>query len=138
MAGFRNIAKSISKGYLRAIKSLVKLVIGAAAISVLGAVIVAPLWYLATRHPDVYSILILVGAGGTLLAFLVYRGITDRSRRNHYLRILRKVLIFLPAAAVFYIIALLYSWGMLAAAVPLSAVYVIALGFVLYGKKKSA
>ena len=130
----RTYAIGIGRGYKTFLQSAIAAAGGLAVVVGLSAIIVTPLWLLATKHTTAYTALALGGIAGAWLYFTVYRICTQEERRKRFLRRILKTAIFAGGVALFYVVFLLYSRGIYAAAVPLSICLVALVGLLLHGK----
>ena len=133
----RSYAVGIGKGYQVLLKSAGIIIGGILTIMGLSIVIVTPLWLLATRYTTAYSILILGGLLSAGLGITIYRICTQAERRKRFFIGLAKSALFIAGVGLLYLIVILFSWRIYAAAVPLSAVFFVLTGLFLYGKKPS-
>ncbi len=126
--------KGVVNGYLRVFKSAGALVLTLLAVGGVSAIIVTPLWLLATRHGELYTIISVCGLAVALLTPLVIRLIKDPARRRVFLGRLLRSLSFVVLAALLYFIVLLYAWNFYGAAVPLTIIFIVATGLIFHGK----
>ncbi len=135
--------REIGRGYLRSLRGLLWALALAALALAAGVAIVLPLWYLSTHFRGAYTWCALgLVAGG--LAYLAVRRIVERSRRPREIRraaarrAAGRALTLVVAIVALYLILVLYFIGFLGAAVPLSVLYVVALGYRLYVTRRSS
>lgn len=131
----RTYAAGIGKGYLRLARSAGAILIALLVVAGISVVVVTPLWFFATRHTAVYTVVSICGLAGAALTSPVIRMLKEPSRLKSFLRRTSLVFIYLTLAGLLYIIVLLYAWGSFAIAVPLTLVHVAVTGLILYGKR---
>ena len=131
----RTYAAGIAKGYLRLARSAGAILIALFVVAGISVVVVTPLWFFATRHTPLYTIVSICGLAAAALTPLVIRLVKEPSRLKGFFRRAARVLIYLILAGLLYIIVLLYAWGNFAIAVPLTLVHVAGTGLILYGKR---
>ena len=131
----RTYAAGIAKGYLRLARSAGAILMALLVVAGISVVVVTPLWFFATRHTPLYTIVSICGLAAAALAPLVIRLAKEPSRLKGFFRRTARVLIYLILAGSLYIIVLLYAWGNFAIAVPLTLVHVAVTGLILYGKR---
>jgi hypothetical protein len=137
---FRRTIVQIATGYGRAIRRFawtILLLAGAVAVS---AAIVFPLWYFSTHNRTGYTITVLCVFAVAVLFFVFRRTRTfwdlpPRERRRRVRRTVGRILIVLAYILGLYLTLGFYMVGLVAVAVPLSAVYLFALGYTLYVRK---
>ena len=144
--GARRILRRMAQGYLSTARSAIVLVAALAALLAGSAAIVFPLWFVATRYTQVFTILALCLCAGVILYLLAQRVRRDLADRpggaptpllaiGHLAwRLLRLVLLIALAVAVIS----LYSLRLYAAAIPATVVYIITLGYVAFGRSSTS
>lgn len=138
--GLRRTLLQIVSGYSRSLRSLLISVALIAATVAVSAAVVFPLWYFSTHSRRAYTIAALALFGAGILFLLVRRSRafwelpgTERSRRVR--RFFARLLSVLAYLAGLYIILGFYAVGLLAAAIPLTVVYLLVLGYTLYVRR---
>lgn len=129
----KTYVRRIYKGYARLLKAAAVLLAGGVSILVLSLVIVAPLWFLATRFTVLYSLACLVVLAAALAIYMARR-ISSQSRKQLMRRLARTSVAF-AALALIYLTVVLYSARIYAAAVPLSILLAAGIGLLLHGRK---
>jgi amino acid transporter len=128
-------AVGIAKGYLQAVKSAASVVASLLLVAGISAVVVTPLWFLATRYTKAYTIVSVCGFCVVIVATVTVRLAKDKTKRKIFIRRVVRVFIFILFAALLYFIALLYAWGFYVYALPATIAYIAITGLVLYGKR---
>ncbi len=136
----RETAVRILKGYARTLRRVLAVVVMLMATLVGAAAIVFPLWYLSTQLRSLYTAVALVICAAGLVYLVVRRVISfmgypahlrTRKLKSAAARLAGVVL----ALALLYLIVGLYVYHLLAAAIPLSIIYLLVLGYVLYVRR---
>ena len=133
----KSYATGILKGYLRVAKSAGSLLAALLIVACLSAVIVTPLWFLATSYTGVYTIVALCGLGVAIALPATVRLAKDPAGRKAFFRRVAGFSVFVLLAASLYFLVLLYAWERFVPVILLSIVYVAVTGLVLYGKRIS-
>lgn len=141
--GVRHTLFQIAAGYSRSLRRVIvsmALIAGTVAMS---AAVVFPLWYFSTHARRAYTIAVLALFGAAILFLLVRRSRTfwelsanERSARVR--RAIGKILSVLAYLVGLYLILGLYAIGLYAAAVPLTVLYLLVLGYSLYVRRSRA
>ncbi len=117
-------------------KRLAAILVFVLAITVLCYVFVYPLWYFSSFHRQGYTYLVLIVLL-IILVLLVIRAILRSKKDNGFAAVLPGllgVLRVVGSLTALYGIILLYSRGLIAAAVPLSILFLALLGYQKYGR----
>lgn len=125
----------IVKGYSRAARSAAGLILAVLAVALISAVIVTPLWFVATQYTTLYTVVSICGLTAAVLVPFLIRLVRNAERRGLFIRRLMRLAIFLLLIVSLYFIALLYAAGSYAVAVPLTALFLALTGLILYGKR---
>lgn len=138
--GLRRVLLQIGLGYTNTLRRLTWILALALATVVVSAVIVFPLWYFSTHDRPAYTATVLSLAGAGVLYLIIRKSWTfwELPRGERALRIRRllaKLAAILGYLAGLYIILGLYLVGLFVAAIPLSALYLLALGYTLYVRR---
>lgn len=141
--GFRRVLLQIGLGYSRSLRRITGGLVLVAATVVISAAIVFPLWYFSTHDRTGYTIVVLGLAVVAVLFYMIRRTrafweLTSDERAARVRRLLGRLLAVLGYLVSLYIIFGLYVVGLLAAAVPLSVVYLLVLGYSLYARRSKA
>jgi hypothetical protein len=136
------VVEGIIKGYGRVLKSIGLLLFLLVVTGLASAIIVLPLWLWATRAKETYTlaVIILIGASVVLsIALKVRKEIRERGVlfREKILGALRRLSVTLLFLLLLYGILWLFKLQLYAFAVPALFIYLLLLGFVKYGKKRS-
>jgi hypothetical protein len=137
MERIRTIARGMADAYVRLFRTTGVLAAGAAAVILVSIIVVTPLWFVATRFSTVFTVVSLGAIVLTTAGFLVHRLATRSEARVAFFGLAKKTLLFAGGLILIYIIVLLFSLGMFVAAVPLTLVFVVAFGLLLYDKKST-
>ena len=130
----KSYARGIVKGYTRIVKSAGAVLAVLFIVALISAAIATPLWFIATRATALYTTLSLCGLCAAIVTPVVIRFIKDPSKRSLYARRFVRFLTLVLLTVSLYFVFLLYAWGLWAAAVPATIVFIAASGLVLYGK----
>lgn len=141
MAGrLRRALIQIATGYGRSLRRIVWSLILIAGSVVVSAAIVFPLWYFSTHDRRAYTIVVLIAAALALL-FLLFRktrafwGLPAKERTRRFRRGIVRFFVVVAYIVGLYIVFGFYVVGLIAAAVPLTVVYLAALGYTLYVRR---
>jgi hypothetical protein len=140
MGAMRTTVVQIAAGYSRSIRRLAWTVLILAATVAVSAGIVFPLWYFSTHDGTAYTIVTLCLFAAALL-FLVFRKtqafweLSTRERARRLRRTFGKLLLVIAYILGLYVTLGFYFVGSLAVAIPLTLVYLLALGYTLYVRK---
>lgn len=124
----------IVRGWHRIGRTLAAPMLALAAIVLISGGIVLPLWFLATRAPAAYGVLVLSVVGISLLILLLRNVHRREQRSSHNRRRSGAVWLATVVAAVgAYATLLVYSYVGLLGALPLFAVLVASIGYTAGG-----
>ncbi|MEW5817496.1 MAG: hypothetical protein AB1798_19125 [Spirochaetota bacterium] len=137
------LLKKIFSGYLNTAKKLVVVLLFLALTGLTSAIVVFPLWYLATEHREVFTILVFFLFLSLVIFAVVMKVIrafrphqNPKEKISAFLRrFSARLLILLFFLSAVYLLAFLYTSGILLAAVPLTILFILILGYILYGRK---
>ena len=141
MAGrLRSAVIQIATGYGRSLRRIVWSLILIAGSVVVSAAIVFPLWYFSTHDRRAYTIVVLVAAALAILFLLfrktrTFRGLPAKERARRFRRGIGRLLLVIAYVVGLYIVFGFYVVGLVAAAIPLTVVYLAALGYTLYVRR---
>lgn len=138
--GLRRTLFQIVSGYTRSLRSaVVSLALIAATVAV-SAAVVFPLWYFSTHSRRAYTIAVLSFFAAGILFLLFRRSrafweLPGKERSKRVRRFFGKLLSLVAYLVGLYLILGLYAVGLLAAAIPLTVIYLFILGYTLYARR---
>ena len=134
------MAVRILAGYAKALRRTLAVVALLLATLVAAAVIVFPLWYLSIKARSLYTAAVLLLCAAGLIYLVVRRvvafmGYPPQLRARKLKSAAARLVGVVLALALLYLIVGLYVYQLLAVAIPLSIIYVLVLGYVLYVRR---
>lgn len=139
-AGIRRTLVQIVAGYFRSFRRIAWSLLLLAATLGVSAAIVFPLWYFSTHERKIFTIVVLclLAAGILFLLFRRTRAFWELSpneRAARFRRLALRLMSLFAYLVALYVILGLYVVGLLAAALPLTMIYLLVLGYSLYVRK---
>lgn len=134
------LAWRILRGYGRTARWIIVAAAVVALVAAVAAAIVFPLWYLSTKERTLYTVVVLLACAGGI-AYLIYRRISGFLASPPAVKVQRLKAVAMRIAAVIaglvlaYVIIGLYVFRLFAVAVPLSIIYLVAAGYLLYAQQ---
>ena len=140
LPGIGHALLQIATGYSRSIRRLAWSLLLLAGTIAVSAAIVFPLWYFSTHDRSAYTVVVLALTAAALLFFLFRRTqafweLSSQERALKVRRTVGKTALVLAYLFGLYVILGFYVVGLLAVALPLTIVYLLALGYTLYARK---
>lgn len=142
-SGLRRTLFQIGAGYSRSLRSAAISIALIAVTIAASAAVVFPLWYFSTHSRRAYTIAVLSVFAAGIVFLLVRRSrafweLPGKERTRRVRRFFAKLLSVLAYLVGLYIILGLYAVGLLVAAIPLTFVYLLILGYTLYARRSRA
>ena len=126
----------ILAGYARSTGRLFSILGIVAAVSLLGFIIVWPLWYAAVHFPRLYTIFVIIlTPAAWLLYILLKTPHTGITRRNRFLvSFVRKVLISILCIFILLVALFLFISGNIAPGIIMACIFLLVSGYFSYGR----
>jgi len=138
--GIRRTLVQIAAVYTRSLRRIAWSLLLLAGTLGVSAAIVFPLWYFSTHERRIFTIVVLcLFAAGIL--FLLFRRtrafweLPPTERAARFRRLVLRLMSLVAYLVALYVILGLYVVGLLAAAIPLTMIYLLVLGYSLYVRK---
>jgi len=134
------MAVRILKGYARVLRRALVIIALLFATLVAAAAIVFPLWYLSTKLRPLYTTVVLLMCVAGLVYLVVrkaiaFMGYPAHIRARKLTSAAARLAGIVLALALLYVIVGLYVYQLLAVAIPLSIIYLVVLGYLLYVRR---
>ena len=139
----KNTVMLIFSGYMHIGRKILLFILALGLTAGISIVVVYPLWYFASEHAGIYTIVILSLFVFFCIFLIIRRVVKNLQEYKSLVIFFRKIIypfILKAASTVFFIVFLyaiivLFIFRILFAAIPLTLGYFIFLGYTLYGKK---